>query len=179
MSKTTVAAVIFLILTSLTINAAGTAETIEVHRSGVQILVDGRPVDLEQQPFIHNARVYVPIRFICTALDRDVEWNPDIRTVVINNPDLRFPLTECRPDEGELFVYGEIIDIDYEAYTISIQQHFDDNSISVQNPLAVNRDAVIILHQNDEKNIHFYQLKCGNTGGFILDSDGMVRGIII
>jgi len=179
MSKTAAAAVIFLILTSLTISAAGTSETIEVHRSGMQILVDGRPVDLEQQPFIYNDRVYVPVRFICTALDRDVDWNPDIRTVVINNPKLRFPLTECRPDEGELFVYGEIIDIDYEAYTITIQQHFDDNSIPVQNPLAVNRDVVIILHQNDERNIHFYQLKCGNTGGFILDSGGMVRGIII
>jgi hypothetical protein len=177
--KIAAAVIIFIILTSLTINASGIAEMIEVHRGNIRVVIGNRQVELEEQPFIYNDRVYVPLRFISTALDRDVEWNPVIRAVVISNPDLKLPLTECRPDEGETFVYGEITDIDYKDYTITIHQHFDDNSTPADNPLPVSRDVVIILQRDAEKNIHFYQLKSGSTGGFILDSGGRVRGIII
>lgn len=180
MKKAAFMAIILVLLTSLTINAAEIAEMIEIHRDDIRVIIDGNETTLEEPPFIYNGRVYVPLRFIGTALGRDVDWNPDVRAVVINNPGLIFPLAECRPEEGEAFVYGEIIDIDYEDYTITIKQHFDDNSIPVNdNTLSVNKDAVIIDQQNGEKNIHFYQLKGGSSGGFILDSGGAVRGIII
>lgn len=177
--RASVAAVIILLITSLTINAAGLFEEIRVYRGGINLVVDNREIVLDEQPFICNERVYVPIRFVSAALGMDVDWNAETRTVVVNSPDFNFPLAECRPDEGEVFVYGAITDIDYANYTITIHQHFDDNSIPVANPLRVNRDAVIIMQRDQRKNIHFYQLKRGSTGGFILDSGGMVRGIII
>ncbi len=177
--KIAVIVAILLAFTGLTISAAGLFESIEVYRGNVKVFIDSRQVELEEQPFIYNGRVYVPIRFVSTALGREVDWNPEIRTVMINNPDIKLPLAECRPDEGEIFIYGEIVHINYENYTITIQQHMDDNSIQVKNPLQVSRNVVIVIQENAAKNIHFYQLKSKCTGGFILDSDGMVRGIII
>jgi len=172
-------AVMFLILTSLTIKASSIAEMIEIHRSNIRVVIDNQKIELEEQPFIYNGRVYVPLRFVSTALGREAYWNSQISAVVINNPDIKLPLTECRPDEGEIFVYGEILDINYEDYLITIQQHYDHNSIQVENPLQISRDVVIVVQKDAEKNIHFYQLERGSTGGFVLDSAGKVRGIII
>lgn len=177
--KALLIAIILLILAPPVIDAEGTAENIEVRHGGIGVVIDNCDVVLEDQPFIYNDRVYVPIRFVNTALGMDVDWNSNMRTVVINRPDFKLSLTECRPEAGEVFIYGEITDIDYADYTITICQHFDDNSIPVTNPLRVNRDAVIIQQQDEDKNIHFYQLKTGSTGGFILDPGGTVRGIII
>jgi hypothetical protein len=179
LKKTAAAAIIILLLAPLIINAEGISQAIEVHRGDIGIIIDGRKTQLEEQPFIYNGRVYVPIRFISTAFGMDVDWNNEIRAVVINSPDYNFPLAECRPEEGEAFVYGKITGIDYENYTITIHQHFDDNSIPVDNPLRVNRDAIIVMQRDQRKNMHFYQLKIGSTGGFILDAGGTVRGIII
>lgn len=172
-------AIILVIITSATISAAGLLEEIQVYRGDIKVVADSREIELEEQPFIYNGRVYVPLRFVSNALGMDVDWNGETKTVIINSPDFKFPLAECRPEEGEVFVYGEITGIDYENYTVTIHQHFDDNSIPVNNPLRVNRDVVIVMQLNGRKNMHFYQLKKGSTGGFILDSGGSVRGIIV
>jgi hypothetical protein len=177
--KAVAIAIILLLLAPAVIDAKGIFEMIKVRRGGIGMLIDGREARFEEQPFIYNDRVYVPIRFVNTALGMEVDWNSRIKTVIINSPDYKFPLAECRPEEGEVFVYGEIIEIDYTEYTITIHQHFDDNSIPITNPLRVNRDVVIIQQRNRERNTHFYQLETGSTGGFILDPGGTVRGIII
>jgi hypothetical protein len=75
-----------------------------------------------------------------------------------------------------VFVYGEILDIDYHNYFISIEQHFDDNSIPVANPLKVISNVAI---RRKNSNIHFYQLKVGDVGGFIVNKNGEVRGIVV
>ncbi|MGI6702461.1 MAG: copper amine oxidase N-terminal domain-containing protein [Clostridia bacterium] len=177
--KAVAVAIILLLFIPAVIDAEEVFEMVKVHRDGIEVVIDGREIYLEERPFIYNDRVYVPIRFVSTALGMDVDWNGGMKTVVINSPDYKFPLAECRPEEGEVFVYGEITDIDYAGYSITIHQHFDDNSIPVKSPLRANRDVVIIQQHNGKRNIHFFQLKTGSTGGFILDSGGMVRGIII
>ena len=179
LKRTLSTAIILVIITSSTITAAGLLEEIKAYRGDIKVVADNREIELEEQPFIYNGRVYVPLRFVSNALGMDVDWNDETKTVIINSPDFKFPLAECRPEEGEVFVYGEITGIDYEDYTVTIHQHFDDNSIPVTNPLRVNRDVVIVMQRNGRKNMHFYQLKSGSIGGFILDSGGKVRGIII
>lgn len=170
---------ILLLLMPVMADARETLEKIDVCRRNVEVIIDNRRTQLEEQPFIYKSRVYVPVRSLGNALGMDVDWNDKMNAVIIINPDNKFPLAECRPGDGEVFVYGEIIDIDYAAYTVTLDQHFDDNSIPITNPLEVKSDAVIIQQQLQEKNIHFYQLKPGCTGGFILDTGGAVRGIII
>lgn len=177
--KTVMIAIILLLLVPAAIDAHEVFEIIEVHRDDIKVIIDNRETELEGELFIYDNRVYVPVRSLSTALGMDTYWNEVTKAVVLRSPDYKFPLTECRPEGGEVFVYGEIIDIDYAAYTITIHQHFDDNSIPIINPLPVKRDVVIIQQLDHQNNIHFYQLKPGSTGGYILDSGGMVRGIII
>jgi hypothetical protein len=172
-------AIIILTLTNVSIKASVSKEQIEVYRQYIQVIVDNNSIELEEQPFIYNNRVYVPLRFVSNALGKEVEWVATQKAVLIKSPGLFIPVPENRPDVGEIFVYGKITGIDYENYTMNIEQHFDDNSIAIKNPLKVNHNVVVVLQGNGKKNIHFYQLKEGDVGGFILNSNGSVRGIII
>ncbi len=175
--RASITAIVLLFLIPMITDARGTSEMIRVHHSDIGVIVDGRGVVFEERPFIHRGRVYVPARSISTALGMDIHWNDEMKTVVLKSSDYKFPLTECRPEKGELFVYGEIIDIDYANYTIDIHQHLDDNSIPITNPLRVDEDVIIALQR--ENNLHFYELNTGSNGGFILNNTGTVRGIII
>lgn len=172
-------AIIIILLIPSNIKGSGLLEKIEVYRGNIKIAVNNTPVELEEQPFIYNNRVYVPLRFISDALGEKVEWIPESRAVIIKELDLNVSLDDCQPEMGEIFVYGKILNIDYENYRIEIEQHFDDNSIEISPFLSVSRHVVVMLQGNDEKNIHFFQLRKGDTGGFILDSSGRVRGIIV
>jgi len=81
---------------------------------------------------------------------------------------------------GERFIYGTIVSIDYENNEITIEQHMDDNSIRVNPILKVREDSIIILKRNDKTMIiDFEDLKIGDVFGLVLDGYGMVRGIII
>lgn len=177
LKKASTAAIILLLLIPVVTDAQGISQRIEVYYNDIGIILDNKEIKLEGRPFIYEDRVYVPIRSMGAALGIDVDWNEEMKTVILRNRDYKFPLAECRPEEGESFVYGEIISIDYADYTITLRQHFDDNSVPITNPLQVDEDVVIVLKQ--ENNLHFYELKQGSIGGFILNSQGTVRGIII
>ncbi len=180
MSKKTILAITLMTLL-MQGSALGSAvmEKIEVYRGDIKIVINNTPVQSEYEPFIYKNRVYVPLRFVSESLEKDIEWVPASHSVVIRDRDFGMELEDCRPDRGEVFVYGEILDIDYNNYTIRIEQHYDDNSKPVGPVLSVRTDAVILLRTGAQENIHFYQLKKGDTGGFILDSKGTVRGIIV
>lgn len=181
MYKRTIGFILFaMIMTSVSINAEELRETIDVFRGNIKIVVNGRETSLEEEPFIYNDRVYVPLRFVSSALGKDVDWAPEARAVIISGDGHYRPLEECRPDLGEIFVYGEVKSISYENFSVEIEQHFDDNSVEIQNPLQFRQDAVIVLQGgSNSENLHFYQLRPGDTGGFILNSGGQVRGAII
>ncbi|MGN1115221.1 MAG: copper amine oxidase N-terminal domain-containing protein, partial [Candidatus Ornithomonoglobus sp.] len=49
--------------------------------------VNGKKYALESAPEINNDRTMVPLRFISEALDSDVEWDSNSRTVIIENDD--------------------------------------------------------------------------------------------
>ncbi|MGN0180876.1 MAG: stalk domain-containing protein [Candidatus Ornithomonoglobus sp.] len=49
--------------------------------------VNGKKYALESAPEINNDRTMVPLRFISEALDSDVQWDSDSRTVIIENDD--------------------------------------------------------------------------------------------
>lgn len=174
-----VSTAIIIAVTSASIHAYSMLETIKVYRGGIKVVINNKQVHLEEQPFIYNDRVYVPLRFVSEKLGKKVEWGGESRTVLIWDPGFSVPLEICHPEKGEIFVYGKISRIDFSSYTIEVEQHFDDNSVQVKQPLSVREDVVVILQENGERNIHFCQLKAGDTGGFILDSTGKVRGIIV
>jgi len=174
-------AIILILIAPCSIRGSGLLEEIEIFRGDIKIAVNNTSVEPEEQPFIYNDKVYVPLRFISNSLGKEVKWVPESRAVIIKEPDLKLPIEDCRPNIGEIFVYGKILKVDYNNYIIEIAQHFDDNSVEVNPTLTVNRNVIIVKQKenNKEENIHFYQLKKGDIGGFILDNAGKVRGIIV
>lgn len=80
-AKTFLVVLLTLILASITAFASPVRGTIN------DVYVDGKRVNFpDQQPFIdENNRTLVPIRFIAEELGADVGWEPDTRTVTIED----------------------------------------------------------------------------------------------
>ncbi|RKD30103.1 copper amine oxidase N-terminal domain-containing protein [Thermohalobacter berrensis] len=150
---------------------------IKVYFNNIKIEVDNKEVSTDTEPFIYNDRVYVPLRFVAEAMNAKVSWENEENKAIIKTFD---DVEECDYLNGEVFVYGMITDIDYEKRKITLEQHYDDNSIEVTPLLEVKENVVIVLQRNDKKmNIKFKDLKIGDNIGLILDKNKKVRGIII
>ena len=59
----------------------------------VKITLNGNEIKSDVAPFIKENRTLVPVRFISDALEYDVKWDNDKRTVSINNNDKNMVLT--------------------------------------------------------------------------------------
>ena len=49
--------------------------------SQITVIINGKPLALEQPPIIENGRTLVPLRAIFEALGAEVDWNPETQTV--------------------------------------------------------------------------------------------------
>ena len=83
------AAVLF-VAAAIPVYAAMASRNITVY-TGVRIFVDGRelePIDVkgnEVEAFIYDGTTYVPLRAVSEALDANVGWNSEKKTVYINS----------------------------------------------------------------------------------------------
>ena len=168
---------IILIIISSAVFAETIAREITVYFRNIIIYVDGNEVVIDTEPFIYNNRVYVPIKFVNQALKGEVSWDNENSKVKIKSyQDFR----ECNYFDGEIFVYGLVTALDKKEKMITIEQHFDNNSMEVKPFLKIRDDVVIILQRNDKKiNLDINDLKVGEDIGAVLDKDGSIRGIII
>ncbi len=64
-------------------NTAAAAEN-----DGVPIVIDGREIYSDVEPYISNGRTMVPIRLISEELGADVTYDPEERSVTINSADV-------------------------------------------------------------------------------------------
>lgn len=51
----------------------------------IKVLVDDKEVVFDAAPFIENGRVLVPIRGIAEALNYDVEWLPQLKSIILTS----------------------------------------------------------------------------------------------
>lgn len=79
-----VAVLCFLIFVSVVYGAFGN-KTIKVTYRNISIYVNGQKKTPEEEPFIYNGRVYVPLRFISEALNKNVTWNGTNNRIDIND----------------------------------------------------------------------------------------------
>jgi len=56
-------------------------ETITAHFNNIRIAIDGRVVQTENEPFVHNGRTYLPVRDVADAMGFDVTWEDATNTV--------------------------------------------------------------------------------------------------
>lgn len=60
--------------------------------SNIKLIIDGRKVTSDVEPFIANGRTLVPVRVIAEELDSVVEWDNDNRAVYISKEDIHIVL---------------------------------------------------------------------------------------
>ncbi|WP_313339524.1 stalk domain-containing protein [Sedimentibacter sp.] len=58
----------------------------------IRIIIDGKIVASDPEPFIKNDRTFVPIRIIAEELDAEVSWDNEKRTVHISKDDMHVSL---------------------------------------------------------------------------------------
>lgn len=64
--------------------AMESSRTISVIFRGISLVVNGRVIPVEQEPFVYEGRTYVPIRAVAEALGQDVSWDAESNQVRIN-----------------------------------------------------------------------------------------------
>ncbi|WP_432665944.1 copper amine oxidase N-terminal domain-containing protein [Wukongibacter baidiensis] len=176
-SKIAIGIILFFAISTLGVVAAENFEEIKVLYKDIKVYVNQKHVPLDSEPFLHNNRVYVPIRFISESLNSSVLWDNEENTVSI----FTFKdFEEAKPLDGERFLYGEILSIDRDKRTLDIYQHIDDNSVHEDKNLKVSKNVIIVLQRNNVKvNLGFDDLKIGDIAGMVVNNDNEVRGIII
>jgi hypothetical protein len=83
---------------------------------------------------------------------------------------------DMNPSLGEVFIYGNVQDVDVEKRIVIIDQHMDDNSVKIKPNVPVKKDAVI---QNKKQDIGLAQIKPGDSVGIILTKDGHARAVLV
>lgn len=176
-SSIAIVIILFFVISTLGVVAAESFEEIKVFYRDIKVYVNQKYISLNEEPFLYNDRVYVPVRFVSESLNASVQWNKEENSVSI----FTFKdFEEAKPLEGERFLYGEILSINRDKRTLDIYQHIDDNSVHEDKNLKVSKDVVIVLQRNDRKiNLDFNDLKIGDIAGLIVNKENEVRGIII
>jgi hypothetical protein len=172
-------ALLLLIFTSSAAMASMDLEEAAVLVKKINIKIQDAPA-VSTQTILFNNRIYVPLRFIAEALNASILWDKRNNILTIENKPIFRDFQECDPWKGETFVYGEICAIDKMNRTITVEQHIDDNSMSIEPGIEVSKDVVIILQRNDKRmNIDFQDLRVGDRIGLVLTDEGIARGIIL
>lgn len=128
----------------------------------------------------YQGRIYIPIRFAAEILNISVDWDHHKQVVYLKDQNQFKDFPEADPWQGERFVYGEITAIDKANFTLTIEEHIDDNSIHIEPRINVAEDVVIILQRNNKMmNLDFTDLRVGENIGLVINSNGYARGIIL
>jgi hypothetical protein len=67
------------------INTQETIPAASDSTESIELWVNGKIIQSEEQPFFHENRVYVPIRTIAEALGIKIEWSSRSNTVIISS----------------------------------------------------------------------------------------------
>ncbi len=165
------------LISTITSLALENSKEIKVFFKDIKVSVNNKALKTNNEPFIYNNHIYMPLRTISEALGLKVSWDEKSSKVSIVDFE---DIPESDPLSGERFIYGEIVNIDKENRTVHIFQHIDDNSIVEEDNLKISKDAAIILQRNNNKiNIDFEDLKIGDIVGMIMNNNNEIRGIII
>lgn len=80
----------------------------------IDIYIDGLYVPTDEAPFIENGRVLVPIRSLFEAMDQRVEWNPNTKTISIDDG-----IVTLQIGSKKATVRNEIVTLDVPAQIVN------------------------------------------------------------
>lgn len=83
--------------TGVSVVAKTSTENINVSYNNIKIVVDGKAVSTDTEPFIYNGTTYLPVRAVGEALGKEVNWDSTTNTVYLGD----VPKTEnSQPDNN-------------------------------------------------------------------------------
>jgi|GEM_PF-1810533 len=160
--------------------AAGYYNDIRVYQNPGKIVYNHEEILQQENTFIYNDRIYVPLRSIAEALSIQVEWKQETQEVNLSPTAEAIYIEVCDPFKGEYFIYGQIISIDYNSKSMYIEQHLDDNSREVFESLLLSDNAIVLLQRKSKQLlIDFDDVKVGDVVSLIVTKDDEIRSIIV
>lgn len=103
-----------IIFSSAVVFADNITKMIQVTYRNIAILVDGKPIPSEQEPFIYQGRTFVPLRTIGEAVNKKVEWDNEKNQIHITEK-----FSSLRPLLVPAYAIGEHIVKDNFALTVN------------------------------------------------------------
>lgn len=177
LKKGLVVFILCMLTTSISL-ATQNFEVIRAYLKDTNIYVNNKSETLKT--IYYKGIQYIPVPLLSEKLDCSFLCDEENNTLSLKNNQVFQDFPQSNPYEGENFVYGEIIKMDKKNKLLTIEQHFDDNSISVEPNIHVSEGVVIILQRNDKKmNLGFNDLKVGDLIGAVLNKENIARGIIL
>lgn len=85
-------------------------------------------------------------------------------------------IPDTDPEQGEIFVEGQVIAVDVEKRILTIDQHMDDNSVTITPNVAISNDAII---QNNEADVSLAEIKVNDVVGMILTKEKKARAVLV
>jgi hypothetical protein len=77
--------IISTVLTGIIFPSFANTKDVSVFYDNIKLLINGKIIPVDQEPFILNGRTFVPVRFVAEAFDKDVIFNNVTKTVEIND----------------------------------------------------------------------------------------------
>ena len=149
-------------------------EDIGIRRDKLLFKMDNKN-DLKVDCLYLEGAKYIPVLELPNLIRGEIIFNEDH---ILLKDYVDFPETDYL--NGEKFIYGSILKVDYERKEIVIEQDMDDNDIEIFPILKAREDVILIVERKDKRmNIDFEDLKLGDRLGVVLDKEGMIRGIIM
>ncbi len=75
-----------LIVGAVPIAYAKVADTmIPVSYNSIKVLVDGKELKTDKEPFTYDGTTYLPVRAVAEAVGKEVKWDSATKTVTLNN----------------------------------------------------------------------------------------------
>lgn len=166
------------ILLSSIVLAEGNFETVQAYLKNTNIKT---PNASKVVPALYYGKdIYIPAQILSTDLNYTVTFNQENNTLALQNNVAFEDFAPSNPWVGENFVYGQILKIDRDNKIMTIEQHFDDNSISIEPNIKVSEKVIIVYQRNNKKmNLDFEDLKIGDIIGTVLTKECIARGIIL
>lgn len=149
--------IVFIISVTCCIVFAATREqSIQVVFDNIKILFNGDEIELkdaagnEVEPFIYNGTTYVPIRAVSDALNKDVNWDSENNTVLINDP---FPMMDPLPFDTNYVPLHDINSHKIEEHIINDNQTINNNIVfektgAYQKTIDKHSDPIILIDEN-------------------------------
>lgn len=63
-------------------------KTVEAFYNNIKLVVNGKNIEMDVEPFIANGRTYVPARYVAEALGSSVSWDETNNAVVVKSVDV-------------------------------------------------------------------------------------------